>query len=90
MLKTDKDKQSYAIGMNIGKSIHRDGVDVDPNILLRGMKDALAGGKTVLTDDEAKAVMTNLQANLRKQQAEKDASGRGCQQKSRRRVSGGK
>jgi len=72
VLKTDKDKQSYAIGMNIGKSIHRDGVDVDPNILLRGMKDALAGGKTVLTEDEAKAVMTNLSANLRKQQAEKE------------------
>jgi FKBP-type peptidyl-prolyl cis-trans isomerase len=71
VLKTDKDKQSYAIGMNIGKSIHRDGVDVDPSILLRGMKDALAGGKTVLTEDEAKAVMTNLQAELHKQQAEK-------------------
>ena len=71
MLKTDKDKQSYAIGMNIGKSIHRDGVDVDPNILLRGMKDAIAGGKTVMTDDEAKAVMTNLQVELHKQQAEK-------------------
>jgi FKBP-type peptidyl-prolyl cis-trans isomerase len=71
VLKTDKDKQSYAIGMNIGKSIHRDGVDVDPNILLRGMKDALAGGKTALTDDEAKSVMTNLQANMRKEQAEK-------------------
>jgi FKBP-type peptidyl-prolyl cis-trans isomerase FklB len=71
VLQTDKDKQSYAIGMNIGKSIHRDGVEVDPNILLRGMKDALAGGKTALTEDEAKTVMTNLQANLRKQQAEK-------------------
>jgi FKBP-type peptidyl-prolyl cis-trans isomerase FklB len=71
VLKTDKDKQSYAIGMNIGKSIHRDGVDVDPNILLRGMKDALTGGKTALTEDEAKAVMTNLQAELHKQQAEK-------------------
>src|SRR5271170_6965157 len=71
VLKTDKDKESYAIGMNIGKSIHRDGVDVDPNILLRGMKDAIAGGKTVLTEDEAKTVMTNLQANLRKDQAEK-------------------
>jgi FKBP-type peptidyl-prolyl cis-trans isomerase len=71
VLKTDKDKQSYAIGMNIGKSIHRDGVDVDPNILLRGMKDALAGGKTVLTDDEAKAVMMNLQTEVHKQQAEK-------------------
>jgi FKBP-type peptidyl-prolyl cis-trans isomerase FklB len=57
--------------MNIGKSIHRDGVDVDPNILLRGMKDAIAGGKTVLTEDEAKAVMMNLQAELHKEQAEK-------------------
>ena len=71
VLKTDKDKESYAIGLNIGKSIHRDGVDVDPNILLRGMKDALAGGKTMMTDDEAKEVMTTLQANVRKQQAEK-------------------
>jgi FKBP-type peptidyl-prolyl cis-trans isomerase FklB len=71
VLKTDKDKESYAIGMNIGKSIHRDGVDVDPDILSRGMKDALAGGKTALTEDEAKTVMTNLQANLRKEQAEK-------------------
>jgi FKBP-type peptidyl-prolyl cis-trans isomerase len=71
VLKTDKDKESYAIGMNIGKSIHRDGVDVDPNILLRGMKDAIAGGKTVLSDEEAKTVMTNLQANMRKEQAEK-------------------
>ncbi len=70
-MKTDKDKESYAIGLNIGKSIHRDGVDVDPNILLRGMKDALAGGKTMMTDDEAKEVMTTLQANVRKQQAEK-------------------
>jgi FKBP-type peptidyl-prolyl cis-trans isomerase len=70
VLKTDKDKESYAIGLNIGKSIHRDGVDVDPNILLRGMKDALNGSKPALTDDEAKAVMTNLQTRVRKQQAE--------------------
>jgi len=81
VLKTDKDKESYAIGMNIGKSIHRDGVDVDPNILLRGMKDAIAGGKTVLTEDEAKAVMTNLQAELHKQQAEKAQLAAGANKK---------
>jgi len=57
--------------MNIGKSLHKDDVEVDPDVLLRGMKDAMSGGKTALTDDEAKAVMTNLQASLRKQQAEK-------------------
>ena len=75
MLKTDKDKESYAIGMNVGKNvgnnIHRDGLDVDINILLRGMKDTLSNGKTAMTDDEAKTAITNLQTRVRKEQAEK-------------------
>jgi FKBP-type peptidyl-prolyl cis-trans isomerase len=75
-LKTDKDKASYAIGMNIGKSLHRDSVDVDPNIIARGLKDALAGGKTLMTDDEAKAAMVAMQTELRKQQqAKMEAAG---------------
>ncbi len=44
-LTTQKDKASYAIGLNIGRSMHKDAVDIDPNILLRGMKDGLAGAK---------------------------------------------
>jgi FKBP-type peptidyl-prolyl cis-trans isomerase FklB len=71
VLKTDKDKESYAIGMNIGNSIHRDGVDVDPNILARGLKDTLTGGKPALTDDEAKTAMANINARVNKQRAEK-------------------
>ena len=68
VLKTPKDKASYAIGMNIGRGLHKDSVDVDPAILLRGLKDGLAGGKTLMTDDEAKTAMTALQADLRKKQ----------------------
>jgi FKBP-type peptidyl-prolyl cis-trans isomerase FklB len=70
-LKTQKDKASYAIGLNIGRSIHKDSVDVDTAILLRGLKDGLAGSKPLLTDDEAKATMIALQADLRKKQEEK-------------------
>jgi FKBP-type peptidyl-prolyl cis-trans isomerase FklB len=70
-LKTQKDKASYAIGLNIGKSMKKDSVDIDPAILLRGMKDAMAGGKLLLTDDEAKAALTALQTDLRKKQEEK-------------------
>jgi len=65
VLKTQKEKTSYAIGMNIGNGLRRDGVDVDPNVLLRGMKDALSGGKPLLTDEEAKAAMIALQNDLR-------------------------
>jgi FKBP-type peptidyl-prolyl cis-trans isomerase FklB len=68
VLKTPKDKASYAIGMNIGRSLHKDAADVDPNIVLRGVKDALAGGKMLLTDDEAKAAILSIQADMRKKQ----------------------
>jgi FKBP-type peptidyl-prolyl cis-trans isomerase FklB len=73
VLKTPKDKASYAIGMNIGKGLHKDSVDVDPAILLRGLKDGMAGGKTLLTDDEAKSAMVAIQADLRKKQEAKMA-----------------
>lgn len=65
---TPKDKLSYAIGMNIGSALKKDEVDIDANILLQGVKDALAGGKMLLTDQEAQASLAALQADLRKKQ----------------------
>jgi FKBP-type peptidyl-prolyl cis-trans isomerase FklB len=70
-LTTQKDKASYAIGMNIGKSLKRDSVDVDANLLLRGIEDALAGSTPLLTDEEAKAALVMLQNDVRQKQEEK-------------------
>ena len=74
-LKTDKDKRSYAIGMNVGKgldaSIKGQSIDVDTEILLRAVKDVLTSNKTLLTEDEYKTTLTTLQAELRKQGEEK-------------------
>jgi len=67
-LKTAKDKVSYSIGMNIGKSIKRDNVDVDPDLLLRGIKDVLSGGTLLMTDQEAQSTLSTLQSDLRKKQ----------------------
>ena len=64
-LKTPKEKASYAIGMNIGKNLKRDSVDVDPAVLYRGLKDAFAGSKLLLTDEEAKTALTVLQTEVR-------------------------
>ena len=69
-LKTDKDKASYAIGMNIGQNLKKESELIDPAVVERGMKDALGGGKTLLTEDEAKAAVVTLRANLQKQQEE--------------------
>ena len=74
VLKTEKQKESYALGMNVGKSLKKDGVDIDPKIVARGIADILAGGKTVLTDEEARAALVALQNGVRqRQQAEMDA-----------------
>ena len=70
-LTTQKQKVSYAIGMGLGKNLKRDSVDIDPAILLRGLKDALADAKPLLTDEEAKAAITQLQAEVRAKEEEK-------------------
>ncbi len=74
VLKTEKDKASYAIGMNIGKGLaenmKKDQVEVNNDILLRGLKDALAGNKSLLTDEQIQAALTTLQNDLRKHQQE--------------------
>jgi FKBP-type peptidyl-prolyl cis-trans isomerase FklB len=75
-LPTQKDRISYAIGMNIGKGLHRDSIDIDTNLLMRGLKDAQAGSKMLMTDDQAQAAITELQNQIReKMEAEKKAAG---------------
>jgi FKBP-type peptidyl-prolyl cis-trans isomerase FklB len=46
---------------------------VDSALVAQGLKDSLAGSKTRLTEDEAKAVLTEMQNEVRKQQQEKAA-----------------
>ena len=70
-LSTAKEKQSYAIGMNLGENLKNQAVDVDPNLLVRGLKDTLTGGKALLTTEEEHATLMELQASLRKAQMEK-------------------
>jgi FKBP-type peptidyl-prolyl cis-trans isomerase FklB len=70
-LKTQKEKFSYALGMKMGENLHKQSVPVDPAILARGLKDALAGGKTVLTDDEAQAAIMAVQKEMHDKQQEK-------------------
>ncbi|HET9791160.1 MAG TPA: FKBP-type peptidyl-prolyl cis-trans isomerase [Candidatus Angelobacter sp.] len=69
--KSDKERQSYAVGMNIGESLHRQPVDLDSNSLIQGLKDSMAGGKTLMTDEEAKAALTELGQQVRAKQEEK-------------------
>lgn len=57
--------------MNIGESLHRQPVDLDSTSLFQGLKDSMAGGKTLLTDDEAKTAINELGQQVRAKQEEK-------------------
>jgi FKBP-type peptidyl-prolyl cis-trans isomerase FklB len=69
--KTPKEKQSYALGMNIGDTLRRQSIDVDPAIFQQGVKDAMAGGKTQMSEEEASQVLMQLQQEVRAKAEEK-------------------
>ena len=69
-LKTEKDKLSYAMGMDLGRQLKSRSVDIDPAVFGRALKDALSGSKTLLTDEESKAIITELQKAMMAKQVE--------------------
>src|SRR6266542_4506142 len=69
-LKDQKDKVSYSIGVNIGTSFKQQGLDVNPEVLIAGFKDALTGSKTVLTQEEIQQTLMTFQRELMSKQGE--------------------
>ena len=69
-LKDQKDKVSYAIGLDIGSTMKRQMIDVNDEILNAGIKDGLSGAKPRMTDEEVKEVMSTFQKEMMAKQAE--------------------
>jgi FKBP-type peptidyl-prolyl cis-trans isomerase FklB len=76
-LSTRKDKFSYSLGVNIGtrlsSDLKRQSIEYDPKLLEEGLRDALSGNKTRLTEQEMQAVMRETQAEVIKEMQEKAA-----------------
>lgn len=78
-LANQKDKVSYSIGMDIGTKLKAQEIDVDPDLLARGIKDVMSGQATLLTPEQARETLGGLQKELaakaeehRKEVAEKN------------------
>ncbi len=75
-LKDQKDKVSYSIGLDIGSTLKRQLIDVNPDLVHKGMQDGMSGGKPLMTDEESKETMATFQKEMMaKQAAVKKASG---------------
>jgi len=79
VLSDDKSKASYAIGMSIGHNFQQQNLDIDLNLVLRGMKDMQTGGTTLLTVPEMQSTLKAFQQEVmakqmktRQEQAEKN------------------
>jgi FKBP-type peptidyl-prolyl cis-trans isomerase len=73
-LATMTDKVSYAIGLNLGKGLKQQEVEVDLDVLLRGIKDALAEGQPAMTDEEIQQTMLEFQQDLARRAQERRAA----------------
>ena len=70
-LADQKQKSSYAIGMNIGSSFKKQTVEVDLDSLIKGLKDGIAGEKGLLTEKELTEVMEIFQKDMMAKQSAK-------------------
>jgi len=70
-LKSEKDKVSYSIGLEIGSSFKKQGMDIDTDAVAAGIKDAISANKPLLTENEIKEVMAAFQKGMAAKQAEK-------------------
>jgi FKBP-type peptidyl-prolyl cis-trans isomerase FklB len=64
ILSNEKAKASYAIGMMLGHNWKQQSIDVDPDLVLRGLKDAQSGGATLLTPEEMQTTLREYQQTI--------------------------
>lgn len=69
-LKTERDKVNYAIGVNIVGNIRQQGVDIDLDLVMHGMKDAYSGGKLLLSDEEVRKGIDQYQTAVRQKRSQ--------------------
>jgi len=64
VLKTDKEKQSYAMGMSLGIGLHKQGMALDPALVARGLRDAQTGAKPAMTEEEMNTAVQDFRREV--------------------------
>ena len=70
-LKTTNDSVSYAIGVDIGKNLKRQSIEITPAVLAAGIRDAADSTKMLLTEEQCQGVMLSFQHSMVSKEFEK-------------------
>jgi FKBP-type peptidyl-prolyl cis-trans isomerase FklB len=68
VLKTQKDRVNYAIGVNMANNLKQQGIEIDQDLVIKGMTDAFSGRALLLTDDELRKSISHYQNAVRQKQ----------------------
>ncbi len=63
-LESDMDKASYLIGRNIGETISADGIELNVDNMVAGLREALAGKDARIAEADANKIMEKFQAEM--------------------------
>jgi FKBP-type peptidyl-prolyl cis-trans isomerase FklB len=69
-LTEQKDKVSYSIGLNIGSGMKREGLELNPELVAAGLKDAFTGATPRLTDEQVRETLIAFQKEMMAKQME--------------------
>lgn len=60
-LKDENERLNYSYGFQIGDSLKRQGVDINPDVVKKGLEDALSGAEPQLTQEEMRTTLEEFQ-----------------------------
>lgn len=70
-LEAKKDRISYSIGWDIGSSLKKQSIDINPDILIKGINCALGEKDPILTEDEMRGILMDFQKEMRENMMKK-------------------
>lgn len=59
-----KSQASYGLGLSLGRNLKAQSIDVDSELMARGLKDGLTGAKALLTDEQIQKAITAFQEQV--------------------------
>ena len=64
------DTVSYSVGVDIGKSFRLQEMEINPNVMAKGLSDAFSDKETALTDEETQSTLIKFRQEFQEKQRE--------------------
>ena len=69
VFRTPQEKLNYAIGVEIARNYKTQGIDLDLDLVTRGLRDGVTGGKLLLPEKELRNILIAVQSDLRRKRS---------------------